>query len=221
MCFSAEANFLAAGAIGLIGAATLRKVTAVPAILLAATPLLFALHQFTEGFVWLGLDGRIRPEAKGHFVFLFVLYAQGILPLLMPLAVYLIEPPGFRRRLIGGLTAAGAALCAYTLFGVIAYPTSARVAHHSIIYENAATSMIYVAVVYVIATCGALVLSTYRVIRWFGLLNLAGVVATLIIRGYAFTSVWCLYAAIVSALIFWQFHRGNIHVENQASASSD
>ncbi|MCE4224961.1 hypothetical protein HCU64_14455 [Methylobacterium sp. C25] len=217
MCFSAEANFVAAGAIGLVGLATLRKVDSVPAVLFAATPLLVALHQFTEGFVWLGLDGRIRLEARDHFVFLFVLYAQGVLPLLMPLAVYLMEPPGRRRLLIGGLTAIGGALCAYTLYGVIAYPTTARVEHHSIVYDNAATSWLSVAAAYVPATCGALVLSSHRVVMWFGILNFVGVAATLVVRGYAFTSVGCLYAAIVSVLIFWQFHRGYIDLRNPNS----
>ena len=212
MCFSATANFVAAGGIAAIGVATLRHVQQPRAVLLATMPILFALHQFTEGFVWLGLDHRIRPEAEGHVVFLFILYAQGILPLLMPLATLLIEPPGRRRQIIAGLTALGAAECAYIVYALIAYPSMASAEHHSIHYDNPLTATAWIAAIYVVVTCGALIASTHKVVRWFGLLNLAGVVVTLIAASYAFTSVWCLYAAVISAMLYWQFSRRKINL---------
>jgi hypothetical protein len=39
-----------------------------------------------------------------------------------------------------------------------------------------------------------------------------GVVATLVVKGYAFTSVWCLYAAVVSAILYWQFRGRRIDI---------
>ena len=50
-------NFTLSGAIGLIGILTLRKVSTPYEVAFAALPLFFALHQFTEGFVWLGMGG--------------------------------------------------------------------------------------------------------------------------------------------------------------------
>ena len=82
MCFSATASFVASGVIASIGVATLRHVREPRALLFACVPLLFAVHQFTEGLVWLGLDGHIGKVALDHVAFLFTLYAQGILPLL-------------------------------------------------------------------------------------------------------------------------------------------
>ena len=106
-------QFIATAAIGSIGVATLRHVRHPKGTLFALTPLLFALHQFAEGFVWLGLDHRIGIIAFNHAVFLFILYAQGILPFLMPLAVLLMEPPGWRwrKQVIAGFTMIGAMLC--------------------------------------------------------------------------------------------------------------
>ncbi|QGY01596.1 hypothetical protein MMSR116_06525 [Methylobacterium mesophilicum SR1.6/6] len=212
MCFSPEVDFIASGVIALIGVATLAHVQQPRAVLFAATPIFFALHQFTEGFIWLGLEGQIRPEAQGHLVFLYMLYAQGILPLLMPLAVLLMEPPGRRRWLIAGLTLLGAALAAFVFRGLIVYPSTACIERHSIHYDNPGTALSGVAVLYVLATCGALILSSHRVVRWFGSLNFVGVIATLIAKGYAFTSVWCLYAAIASLILFWQFRARRINV---------
>ncbi|WP_313901574.1 DUF6629 family protein [Methylobacterium sp. J-076] len=212
MCFSPEVDFIASGVIGLFGVATLAHVRQARAVLFAATPIFFALHQFTEGFIWLGLEGEIRQEAQGHLVFLYMLYAQGILPLLMPLAVLLMEPPGWRRWLIGALTLVGAGLTAFVFRGLISYPSTACIEQHSIHYDNPGTALTGVAVIYVLATCGALILSSHRVVRWFGWLNFFGVVATVIVKGYAFTSVWCLYAAIMSTIIFWQFRARRINI---------
>lgn len=213
MCFSATANFVASGVIASVGVATLRHVEQPRAVLFATLPVLFALHQFTEGFVWLGMDRQLSPDALGHMTFLFILYAQGVLPFLMPLAVLLMEPPGTRRRIVGALTLLGGMEAAYILYALITFPSRAVVEHHSLHDQNAGTSTAWIAVVYVIVTVGALLGSTHRVVRWFGLLNLAGVLATLALFTWAFTSIWCLYAAMVSMVLYWQFSNRKINVE--------
>lgn len=212
MCFSPEVDFIASGMIGLVGIATLTHVRQPRAVLFAATPIFFALHQFTEGFVWLGLEGKIRSEAQGHLVFLYMLYAQGILPLLMPLSVLLMEPPGRRRWSIAALTLVVAALAAFVFRGLIVFPSTACVEQHSIHYDNPGTALTWVAATYVVATCGALILSSHRVVSWFGWLNLVGVVITLIVKGYAFTSIWCLYAAVMSVILYGQFRGRHIDI---------
>lgn len=212
MCFSANANFIASAAIGAVGVATLWHVRQPRAVLFAAVPLLFAIHQFIEGFVWLGVDGIVRPDAEGHVVFLFILYAQGVLPFLMPLAVLLMEPPGRRRTGIAVLTVIGAALCGYVFYALIDDESHVRVIAHSLNYDNPLTATWWVALVYVIVTCGSLIASSHRVVMWFGLLNLAGVIVTLLVKQYAFTSIWCLYAAIISVMIYFQFSRRHIDI---------
>lgn len=52
-----------------------------------------------------------------------------------------------------------------------------------------------------------------RFVRWFGLLNLVGVLATLAFAHWAFTSIWCLYAAVVSVVLYWQFSNRKINVD--------
>ena len=47
---------------GTFGAVTLTKVKHGRELLLAALPILFAVHQFIEGFVWLGLDGKSKAS---------------------------------------------------------------------------------------------------------------------------------------------------------------
>ena len=219
MCFSATASFAAAGVIGTIGIATLRHVREPRSLLFASAPMLFAFHQFSEGMVWLGLDGQIGKIALDHVAFLFMLYALGILPFLMPLAVVLMEPPGRRRAVILGLTGIGAFVCLWDVTGLIFYPSQAFIEQHSIAYRNPITSSYPISVLYILATCGALILSTHRVVRAYGVLNVVGLTIVELVKGYAFASVWCFYAAALSIMIYWQFRSRNIDVDTPNGTS--
>ena len=212
MCFSATASFTASGVIATIGLATLRHVREPRALLFAAVPMLFAIHQFTEGFVWLGLDGRIGRLALDHVAFLFTMYAQGVLPLLMPLAVVLMEPLGGRRRVILALTAIGAVVFAWDVIGLVALPLRTCVEQNSIAYRNPMTGNFAISLLYILAACGSLLLSTHRVVRWYGALNVIVLSITELVKEYAFASVWCFYAAAMSVIIFWQFSQSRIDV---------
>ena len=212
MCFSPTASFVAAGVIASIGVATLRHVREPRALLFASVPLLFALHQFTEGVVWLGLDGTIGPVVLHRAAFIFTLHAQGLLPGLMPAAVALMEPPGRRRTAIVGLTAVGLLVCAWDLYGLFLFPSRTFIDHQAIAYRNPLTGNFGISLLYILATCGALLLSSHRVVRWYGALNVVGLTVVEIVREYAFASIWCFYAASLSIMIYWQFRRQTIRV---------
>ena len=107
MCFSAEADFVSGAVIGAVGVATLTKVEHPREIPLAALPLALALHQVVEGFVWRDLDSGM-PRSSGTAVTIYLLFAWAVLPVLAPLAIMLIEPPGRRRRRIAVFVVLGA-----------------------------------------------------------------------------------------------------------------
>lgn len=87
MCFSATANFVGSGVLGTLGIVTLTRVKHRRELLFAALPSLFAVHQFIEGFAWLGLDGTLSPAVTRNMGAAYVLYAQGLLAFLLPLSV--------------------------------------------------------------------------------------------------------------------------------------
>ena len=207
MCFSATAHFAGSAVIGSIGVATLKEVRHRRAFLFGAIPLLFAIHQFIEGFVWLGLDGNLSRATAHNMGAAFILYAQGLLPFLLPLSVYMIEPTPHRRKRMLPFVILGGGLMLYVLWGLTAFPLSVYARHHSIVYENPATTTTPVAVLYVIATCGALFFSGFRYLIAFGFANLIGLVTVAIVMSYAFTSVWCAYAAVISVIIYFHFRR--------------
>jgi hypothetical protein len=203
--FFAILNFTLSGAIGVVGILTLRKASTPNEVVFASLPLLFALHQFTQGFVWLGMYHLIGPRALHMAESIFVFYAQGFLQFLVPFALWLIEPRGVRRQLIGLLTIIGAALMAYTLWGLAVHPTSVSVENNALVYLNPWTNKLWVALIYVLTTCGSLILSSSIAIQLFGWLNLIGLTAIYLLKPYAFTSLWCLYAAAISVLLYFYF----------------
>ena len=207
MCFSATANFVGSGVLAAVGVATLREVRHRRQLLFAAVPMLFAAHQFTEGFVWLGLDGILPASAAHDAGAAFVLYAQGLLPFLLPLGVLLIEPEGKRHWRMLPFVLLGAGVTLYILWGLTAFPLQVYQQHHSIVYKNPVTTTPVIAVLYVIATCGALFFSGFRYLFAFGVANLIGLTVVAIVLASAFTSVWCAYAAVMSVLIYFHFRR--------------
>ncbi|MGB9403812.1 MAG: DUF6629 family protein [Candidatus Acidiferrales bacterium] len=207
MCFSATANFVGSAALGGIGVVTLTKVKHRRELLFAALPALFAIHQFIEGFVWLGLDGILSPTVAHNMGAAFMLYAQGLLPFLLPLSVLLFEPNGKSRKRMVPFLALGTGTALYILWALTAYPLQLFVRGNSIVYINQATNNTTVAVLYVIATCGSLFFSKVKAMVVFGAANLAILLAVMAFKRYAFTSLWCAYAAIASVIIlayFWK-----------------
>jgi uncharacterized protein DUF6629 len=209
MCFSATANFVGSTVLGGIGVVTLTKVKHRRELLFAALPALFAVHQFMEGFVWLGLDGILSPTVAHNMGAAFMLYAQGLLPFLLPLSVLLFEPDrASRRRMLPFLTI-GTGTALYVLWALTAYPLQVYVRGNSIVYLNQATNNTTVAVLYVIATCGSLFFSKVRAMVLFGVANLAILLIVMEFKRYAFTSLWCAYAAVASVIILVYFWRSS------------
>jgi hypothetical protein len=210
VCFSATVNFAGSGALGAAGVVTLTRVKHRRELLFAALPLLFAIHQFIEGFVWLGLDGVLSDAVAHDMGAAFMLYAQGLLPFLAPLSIFLFEPNKQSRRRMLPFLVVGGATTLYILWALTAFPTQVYVQQNSIVYINQATNNTAVALVYLIVTCGALFFSHIRMMVVFGAANLVILLIVLAVKRYAFTSVWCAYAAAASLIIlvyFWRSHQ--------------
>jgi hypothetical protein len=209
MCFSAAANFIGSSVLGVIGVVTLTKVKHRRELLFASLPTLFAIHQFIEGFVWLGLDGILSPTVTHHMGSAFMLYAQGLLPILLPLSVLLFEPDTKSRGRMLPFLVLGGATTLYMLWALAAYPLQVYIRGNSIVYINPGTNNTVVALLYVVATCGSLFFSKVRAMVIFGAANLAILLLVMEVKRYAFTSLWCAYAAVASVIILVYFWRSS------------
>jgi hypothetical protein len=95
---------------------------------------------------------------------------------------------------------AGGGTTLYMLWALMAYPIQISVKGDSIVYINQATNNTALALLYVIATCGSLFFSRVKTMVLFGAANLLSLLLVMAVKGYAFTSLWCAYAALASSL---------------------
>ncbi|MCC7084986.1 MAG: hypothetical protein IT427_08265 [Pirellulales bacterium] len=207
MCFSAETSFGSAVLIGGIGVATLPKIRNTCEVLLGSLPLMFAAHQLEEGIVWLGLQGRIPSKLEQEAIWLYILFAQVLLTVIAPWAFWLVEPDPKRRRLLWPLIGLGICLFLFALLQFAVAPTTAEISNHGIEYDGPLRGRTWFAVLYAIVTCGPPLVSSYRWLRVFGVLNIVALIATVLLKSMDFTSVWCAFAAVLSAIIYLHFRQ--------------
>lgn len=207
MCLSPEVDFVAGTAIAAVGVATLTQVRHRRDLLVAALPLGFGLHQITEGFVWLGLRGQVSAGVGDAARDAYIIYAQAVLPMIVPLGFALMERDRHRRRLVWPLAALGLVVGLYLLWEVTQWPVFAEERDYCVAYSTHTTLEVPATVGYVLATCVPALLSSHRHLRWYGLANVAGLSIAWVVREEEFTSVWCLYAAVMSWLILLHFRR--------------
>ena len=220
MCFSATASFTASAVLIPLGAYTMvRAQQRTPQLqLLSAFPVLFGVQQFAEGMVWQSVPAQGSVQG-GVAAFVFLLFAYFVWPFVTPLAAYLAEPAGRRRRLLMWFTLAGA------LFGLLLYVPLffhpdwlvVRLERASILYD---TTLILeqwmprtvIRLAYATLVVVPLLLSGNRYIRLFGLIIMVSVLFSAVVYKYAFVSVWCFFAAVLSAYIVYVIHRSSQQV---------
>ena len=113
----------------------------------------------------------------------------------------------------------GAVLGIYLLWGLLTFPIEVSARDHSILYFNRVTTTTLVAELYVVATCGALFFSGFRDLVLLGAANLMGLIIVMVVMRYAFTSVWCAYAAVVSSMIYFHFRNDRVSMVPLVSAA--
>lgn len=209
MCFSPTADFVAAGVVGVIGVATLQQVRRPRDLVIGALPLLFAAHQFVEGFVWLGLRGQVSSGVQATAAEIYLIYAQVVLPMLVPLGFLLLERSARHRRRLWPFLGLGVGVGLFLLWHLTQYPIYAEARPLCVAYTTHSPHELPSAIAYVIATCGPALLSSRRYLRWFGVVNVIGLAMAATMRETEFTSAWCVYAALASFLILLHFRREN------------
>jgi hypothetical protein len=170
-------------------------------LLLAGLPLLLGAHQLVESLVWWGLRGDV-PHALGTVAtWVYLVIALVVVPVVVPVAVLRSEPAPARRRLLAPFVALGAVVAVVLLVTMARNSVSARLGTYHVAYSIGLQHGILIIGLYVVATCGVLLLSSYRHVRIFGLANLAAVIALSLLTVDGFASLWCFYAALTSGAI--------------------
>lgn len=206
VCFSLQADLVAGAVLAPIAVLSLREVRTRRELPFALLPTVFCVHQLIEALVWLGLDGRVPGWVQAAAALAYVLIALPLLPLLVPTAILLLEPRGFRARTLP-FVALGVVVAAVLLRAVLDGPIKVvRQAHALSYHVNLPAALLWI-VLYVVAVTGPALMSGYRSIVVFGVLNVVGLTAVALLYAKAFASLWCVYAALTSVLILVHMRR--------------
>jgi hypothetical protein len=202
MCFSPEADLVGGIVISTIGVAAVHGAQKRHGhVALAALPLLLGTHQIIEAFVWWGLQGDVPHSLERVALWAYLLIAFVVLPIFVPLAVLINEPSRRRQYVMAPLVVLGVVVSSILFAAMIHGPLNVKLRPYHLAYSIDLSHGAVVVVLYVIAICGTLLLSTRRRVVTFGVVNLiaVGVIAWLTVDGFA--SVWCGWAAISSGAI--------------------
>jgi hypothetical protein len=208
MCYSAPTSFAAASALVSAGAYCLwetgrKQRRFLP---LAALPILFGVQQLAEGFVWLKLQTGAVPPAHPA-VQTFLAFALAFWPIWIPLTMLGILPR--QRPALLGLLALGIAVAFALYYPILTRPDrflDVSVRHHSIRYDFTRIPILeripesLMRALYAVTIVVPLCLGD-RKLKLFGLSILASLILSWICFEYAFASVWCLFAALLSIYI--------------------
>lgn len=200
MCFSVQSDLAIGVALLPVGALALREVRQVREVPFATLPLLFAAHQLTEALVWAGADGTVSAAVQEAATLAYLVFALPVLPVLVPLAVLLLEPRRARRR-VAGFVGLGVVVAAYFAQALFTHPVSVTVHRHALEYDTGVSNGWLWTVLYIVATVGPSLMSGYRSIMAFGLVNLVGLTVVALVYVEGFISLWCLQAAAASVLV--------------------
>lgn len=199
MCFSPQGDLVGGTivvAIGIDACLHLKKRTEYLAI--AVLPIALGLHQIDEALVWWWLQGHVARGIGEVAMWVYLTFALIVLPTIVPLMVLLFEPTRRRRWRIAPFQVLGVGVSVVLMEAMLVGHPAVRLGAYHLAYTIGLQHGIAVIGLYIVATCGPFLVSGVRPMVWFGLANLSAVVVLALLCASGFTSLWCLYAALVS-----------------------
>jgi hypothetical protein len=204
MCFSAEASFAASGVLAASSIAIARIPKENSSIPLSLFPAVFATHQFMEGIVWLNHDGVLPDAFKSGAVYAYALIAFVLWPVLVPFAAYLLETERKRGIIILICQAIGLWIGFALLLSFVHDPVQVTVDCCSLSYQVNAPDLLIAP--YLFAVAIPFLASSRKGLVLFGVaITVSCAAAAVAASATTFPSVWCFFAAILSAGLYLYF----------------
>ncbi len=206
MCFSATASFTAAATLSVLGVATLTQICSRRELLLGSFPLLFAIQQFSEGLVWLTKDYTSLHSINSLVTYSFLLFATGLWPMLCPLSVYFLEGNILRKKTILGMVVVGMVLGLYLFGSVVTQGVSSEYFSGNLLYDlNFIPFYEINKYLYLLVTSVPFIIARDRLLKLFGVLAILSFGLSDLFYKVTFVSVWCFFAAVLSAGLYFIF----------------
>lgn len=204
MCFSAGASFGAGVVLSVVGVAAIRKAKAPSQMMFASIPLIFAVQQITEGFLWVSLTNPEYASLQQVATYNFLFFAQVVWPVWVPLAIMKLESKDQRRMFGKIIVGIGAMVSLYLAYCLVTYPVGAQIIGYHISYRQdyPLSLSLYSGMFYIIATIIPPFVSRVRRMWMLGIAVLSSYIITAILYTDYIISVWCFFASIISIAIY-------------------
>lgn len=204
MCFSMQASFASSLILFIISYLSFRKIRYQRQLLLVAIPFMFAIQQFAEGFVWASINYNWPLEFRNIFSYIFLFFAFGVWPSLLPLTVYVSEKNNIAKKILKILFYFGIVVSSALLFNLITsnLVVFADCSHIIYLTKNFFSSYGSDLLAYCIPVITPFFISTNNKIKIFGLLIFFSLLYTLYAYQVYLTSVWCFFAAVISSMVY-------------------
>ncbi len=204
MCFSANASFTAGTVLTVIGAICVRKVKIPSQLFFASIPVIFAIQQFSEGFLWLSLTRPAFAEFKMSMTFLFIFFAQIVWPFWVPFAVMMIKPASERNIFGKILLLCGSSVSLYLGYCLLNFPVNPRIDGMHIAYDQSYPPSVALicGILYVLATVFPPFFTRIKKMWMLGMAILISYVFTTIFYNDYLVSVWCFFASVISIAVY-------------------
>ena len=213
MCYSAEASFAASGVLAASSVVISRLPKEKASIPLSLGPAIFAAHQFSEGLVWLNQDGILPDTYKFGAVYSYVFIAYIFWPIFVPFSAYLIETNRRRRNIILFCQILGLWVSFTLLNTIINNPLDVTADCCSLSYSVYVSGVTFA--LYLVAVSIPFLVSSRRTLVFFGAgIALSCIAAALVTSIPSLPSVWCFFAALLSAGLYLHFRieaRSTLH----------
>ncbi|MEI6595979.1 MAG: DUF6629 family protein [Bacteroidota bacterium] len=205
MCFSAGASFGASAVLSVVGVLTLKKVEKKQQYLFAAIPIIFAIQQFTEGFVWLSISNADFAFLHRASVHLFLIFAQVLWPVWIPISVLLLEQKRKQKIALYALTFWGTIVSCVLAFYLTNNNPVAQIDSCHIQYLLVAplSDFRFSGMFYFIPTVIPLFISGIKKLWVFGVATVVSYLVTQLFYVEYSLSVWCFFAAVLSVIIYY------------------
>ncbi len=205
MCFSATASFSSGAVLTVIGFASLNKTIKPSQRLFAVIPLLFAVQQFAEGFLWIALSNPNHVQMAKISTTAFIVIAQIIWPFWVPLSILQLENKRIAKVSLTFFTVIGFAVSLYLAWCLIVYGAKAEIAGYHISYLQTYPDIFngFGGYFYVLVTVFPPFISLYKKMWVLGLAILISYLVTKMYYGNYLISVWCFFAAAISSIVYF------------------
>lgn len=205
MCFSATVSFTAGAVLTVIGIASFKKATKPNERLFAVIPLLFAVQQFAEGFLWITLSNSSHAQLEKVCTAVFIIIAQIVWPIWVPLSIQQMEINRTARQLLSYFTGLGLIVSLSLMWYFITYGVKAEIDGYHITYLQTYPDLFkgIGGYFYVLVTILPPFFSHFKRMWLLGLAILISYLVTKMYYNNYLISVWCFFAAVISTVVYY------------------